>query len=50
MDDLATECGALFELTAFLSHFNDLPDPRQAVPAQYKVDYPLDEVLLLAPR
>jgi len=44
MDDLATECGALFETTVFLSHFNDLPDPRQAV----KVVYPLDEVLLLA--
>ena len=44
MDDLATECGALFEATVFLSHFNDLPDPRHAV----KVVYPLDEVLLLA--
>ena len=44
MDDLATECGALFEATVFLSHFNDMPDPRQAV----KVVYPLDEVLLLA--
>ena len=28
MDDLATECGALFEATVFLSHFNDMPDPR----------------------
>jgi hypothetical protein len=44
MDDPATECGALFEATVFLSHFNDLPDPRQAV----KVVYPLDEVLLLS--
>jgi len=44
MDTLATDCGAIFEATAFLSHFKDLPDPRQAV----KVVYPLDEVLLLA--
>ena len=44
MDDLATDCGAFFEATVFLCHFNDLPDPRQAV----KVVYPLDEVLLLA--
>jgi predicted transposase YbfD/YdcC len=44
MDDLATDCGAIFEATVFLCYFNDLPDPRQAV----KVVYPLDEVLLLA--
>jgi predicted transposase YbfD/YdcC len=44
MDTLATDSGAIFEATAFLSYFNDLPDPRQAV----KVVYPLDEVLLLA--
>jgi predicted transposase YbfD/YdcC len=44
MDTLATDSGAIFESTAFLSYFNDLPDPRQAV----KVVYPLDEVLLLA--
>jgi predicted transposase YbfD/YdcC len=44
MDNLAADCGAIFEATAFLSHFNDLPDPRQAV----KVVYPLDEVLLLS--
>src|SRR5271165_1278635 len=44
MDDPATACGAIFEATAFLSYFNDLPDPRQAV----KVVYPLDEVLLLS--
>jgi hypothetical protein len=44
MDDPATDCGAIFETTVFLSYFNDLPDPRQAV----KVVYPLDEVLLLA--
>ena len=28
MDDLATDCGASFEATVFLSHFNDLPDLR----------------------
>ena len=44
MDDLATDCAAIFEATSFLSHFNELPDPRQAV----KVVYPLDEVLLLS--
>ena len=44
MDDVATDCGAVFEVTVFLSHFNELPDPRQAV----KVVYPLDEVLLLS--
>jgi predicted transposase YbfD/YdcC len=44
VDDLATGCGAIFEATVFLSHFNELPDPRQAV----KVVYPLDEVLLLS--
>ena len=35
---------ALFEATAFLHHFNDLPDTRQ----RGKVAYPLAEVLLLA--
>ena len=44
MDNPTTDCGAIFEATAFLSHFNDMPDPRQAV----KVVYPLDEVLLLS--
>ena len=44
MDDLATDCAAIFEATSFLSHFNELTDPRQAV----KVVYPLDEVLLLS--
>ena len=29
MDDLATDCRAIFEATVFLSYFNDLPDPRQ---------------------
>ena len=44
MDDPATDCGAIFEVTSFLGYFNDLPYPRQAV----KVVYPLDEALLLA--
>ena len=44
MNDSATDCGAIFEVTSFLRYFNDLPDPRQAV----KVVYPLGEVLLLA--
>lgn len=44
MEDLATDCGTIFEATSFLAYFNELPDPRQAV----KVVYPLDEVLLLA--
>src|SRR5260370_41434049 len=43
MDDLATDCGAVFEAAVFLRYFNDLPDPRQ----RGKVMYPLDEVLLL---
>ena len=44
MDNVAADCGAIFEATVFLGHFNELPDPRQAV----KVVYPLDEVLLLS--
>ena len=44
MDDVAADDGAVFEATVFLSHFNDLPDPRQPG----KVMYPLAEVLLLA--
>jgi predicted transposase YbfD/YdcC len=44
MDDLAADDGALFEATAFLRHFNNLPDRRQPG----KVVYPLDEVLLLS--
>lgn len=36
--------GALGEAVAFLEHFQDLPDARQAA----KVVYPLDEVLLLS--
>jgi predicted transposase YbfD/YdcC len=43
MDGAATECAAFDETVAFLSHFKDLPDPRQ----QGKVSYPLDEILLL---
>src|SRR5271166_6240957 len=43
MDDAATDCGAVFEATAFLGYFKDLPDHRQ----RGKVVYPLDEVLLL---
>ena len=34
---------ALHEAVVFLSHFKDLPDPRQSG----KVTYPLDEILLL---
>jgi hypothetical protein len=44
MDDMAADSGALSEAVVFLSHFNDLPDPRQ----RGKVMYPLDEILLLA--
>ena len=44
MDDVAPDCGALFEAVAFLNHFKDMPDHRQ----RGKVMYPLDEVLLLA--
>jgi hypothetical protein len=44
MDTLATDSGAIFGATGFLSYSNDLLDPRQAV----KVVYPLEEVLLLA--
>jgi len=43
MDDTTTDCAAFGETAVFLSHFNDLPDPRQ----QGKVTYPLDEILLL---
>ena len=45
MDGTATDCGVFGETVVFLSHFNDLPDPRQ----QGKVTYPLDEILLLCP-
>jgi predicted transposase YbfD/YdcC len=44
MEDSAADDGALFEVVAFLSYFNHLPDGRQSG----KVVYPLDEVLLLS--
>ena len=43
METAAGGFGALGEAVVFLSHFKDLPDPRQ----RGKVIYPLDEVLLL---
>ncbi len=43
MEDTTADCPAFAETVVFLSHFNDLKDPRQ----QAKVDYPLAEVLLL---
>lgn len=43
MELAASGFGALSEAVAFLGHFKDLPDPRQAG----KVIYPLGEVLLL---
>src|SRR5260370_10782027 len=43
MEDGACDAGALAETVVFLSHFDELPDDRQAA----KVRYPLDEVLLL---
>src|ERR1700730_15847546 len=43
MVDAATDCAVFAETVVFLSHFKDLRDPRQ----QGKVEYPLDEVLLL---
>jgi len=43
MELAAGAFAALSEAVVFLSHFKDLPDPRQAG----KVIYPLDEVLLL---
>lgn len=43
MDVGDAECGAFGETVVFLSHFKDLPDPRQ----RGKVIYPLDEILLL---
>jgi predicted transposase YbfD/YdcC len=44
MTGLGTAAAAGFEATAFLEHFKELPDHRQAG----KVTYPLDEILLLA--
>src|SRR6202171_1268504 len=43
MDAVAADSEALTETVVFLSHFKDLPDPRQSG----KVIYPLAEVLLL---
>jgi predicted transposase YbfD/YdcC len=43
MDDASTDRATFDETVVFLSHFNDLDDPRQ----QGKVTYPLDEILLL---
>jgi predicted transposase YbfD/YdcC len=43
MDARPQDDGCLIETVAFLSHFKDLPDPRQSG----KVMYPLAEVLLL---
>jgi len=43
MSGSADDYGALDETIVFLSHFKDLPDPRQIG----KVTYPLEEVLLL---
>ena len=42
MDVQEADCGALGEAVVFLSHFKDLPDPRQ----RGKVVYPLDEIVL----
>lgn len=44
MAALDATIAASFETTAFLEHFKDLPDHRQAG----KITYPLDEILLLA--
>ena len=43
MVDAATDCAVFAETVVFLSYFKDLRDPRQ----QGKVEYPLDEILLL---
>ena len=43
MTDTVAESGIFDESVVFLSHFKDLPDPRQ----RGKVMYPLDEILLL---
>jgi predicted transposase YbfD/YdcC len=43
MEGTTTDCGVFAETVVFLSHFKDLKDPRQ----QGKVDYPLEEILLL---
>ena len=43
MQGTTADCAAFAETVVFLSHFKALNDPRQ----QGKVDYPLDEILLL---
>jgi predicted transposase YbfD/YdcC len=43
MEGRTADCAAFDETVVFLSHFKDLRDPRQ----QGKVDYPLEEILLL---
>ena len=43
MAEATVDCGAFDETVVFLSHFRDLKDHRQ----QGKVDYPLEEILLL---
>ena len=43
MVDAARDCAVFGETVVFLSYFKDLRDPRQ----QGKVEYPLDEILLL---
>jgi len=43
MEGEKTNFAVLFESTAFLRHFEDMPDPRQ----RGKVAYPLNEILLL---
>jgi predicted transposase YbfD/YdcC len=43
MVDAAADCAVFGETVVFLSYFKDLRDPRQ----QGKVEYPLDEILLL---
>jgi predicted transposase YbfD/YdcC len=44
MEKDKTNFAVLFESTAFLGHFDDMPDPRQ----RGKVAYPLNEILLLS--
>jgi len=43
MEGTTADCAAFDETVVFLSHFKDLEDPRQ----QGKVDYPLEEILIL---
>ena len=43
MEGTTAGCAAFDETVVFLSHFKDLEDPRQ----QGKVDYPLEEILIL---